>query len=113
MASSSRRTAPLPGPRGRDAQPPSVFFAAGAGAGAGTGFAGSVDGGFAGTAEASVFFDDPYRSAYQPPPLSWNVVREIWRDSSGLPHAGQLAGAGSEIRCITSTRWPQLPQAYS
>lgn len=44
-------------------------------------------------------FDDEYRSLYQPPPFSWNAVREMIRSSASAPHASQTVLSGSAIRC--------------
>jgi hypothetical protein len=66
----------------------------------------------AGALGLSAFFD-AYRSAYQPPPFSWKLVRETARASRSAPHVGQLRGGGSEIFCITSVEPPQLSQTYS
>jgi len=55
------------------------------------------------------FFDDEYRSEYQPPPLSWKLLRLIRRSKLlSSPHDGHFTGAGSEIFCITSRSWPHF-----
>ena len=59
--------------------------------------------------EPESFFADEYRSEYQPPPLSWKLVRLIRRSKLfSSPHDGHLTGAGSEIFCITSRSWPHF-----
>jgi len=55
---------------------------------------------------------DAYRSLYQPPPLSWNAVREISR-SSDPPHASQTVLGSSLMRCWYSNSWLHLLQRYS
>lgn len=61
----------------------------------------------------SSFLDGPYRSAYQPPPLSWKAVRDTTLASRVPPHPGHLAGGGSDVFCITSVIRPHFPQRYS
>lgn len=54
----------------------------------------------------------PYPSEYQPPPLSWNAVREI--SFSRLPeHSVHFVSGGSLNFWITSRVWPQEAQRYS
>ncbi len=67
----------------------------------------------AGSFPPSFFFGDPYKSAYQPPPLSWKAVRETSLASRLLPHSGQAAGGRSVIFCITSVSRPHRSQRYS
>src|SRR5262249_28650321 len=57
-------------------------------------------------------FADAYRSLYQPPPFSWNAVREINR-SSAPPHASQTVLSGSLMRCWYSNSLPQALHWYS
>jgi hypothetical protein len=55
------------------------------------------------------FFDDEYRSEYQPPPLSWKLVRLTRRSwVFSAPHFSHLAGAGSDTFCITSSSFPHF-----
>jgi hypothetical protein len=60
-----------------------------------------------------LFLALPYPSAYQPPPLSTNLLPEIRRCALGAPHFGQSVSAGSVMRCSASQAFPQSWQAYS
>lgn len=54
-----------------------------------------------------------YPSAYHPPPLSMNELREISRCTLGSPHLGQSVTGGSEIFCHSSNVCPQAKHSYS
>ena len=63
--------------------------------------------------EASPFFVLAYRSEPQPPPLSWKLVRLIWRSSAAAWHFGHWVGLGSLTLCITSSSFPHFAHLYS
>ena len=71
---------------------------------------------FASDFAASGFFSllDPYRSAYQPPPLRTKLVRLTWRARVCFaPQFGQTSGAGSFTFWRASDSSWHLLQRYS
>jgi len=57
---------------------------------------------------------EPYRSEYQPPPLSTKPVPpEMSRLAFGSPHLGQSVSASSFMDCWASHWLPQPRQLYS
>ena len=72
-----------------------------------------VAGAAAAVLEASAFFVLAYRSEPQPPPLSWKLVRLIWRSSAAAWHFGHSLGLGSLTLCITSSSFPHFAHLYS
>ncbi len=58
-------------------------------------------------------FGEEYRSLYQPPPLSWNDVCEIWRSSACAPQASHLRLGGSLMRCRYSNCFLHFLHTYS
>jgi hypothetical protein len=104
---------PAAPPEGFSATPPpdpEEGAAPAAGAGLPAGVAPEVSA--APLASAFFVFFEAYRSEYQPPPLSWKVVRETSRASLVSPHSGQ-EGGGSLMRCMTSVMRPHASQTYS
>jgi len=76
----------------------------------------SFDSLFASGFAASGFFSllDPYRSAYQPPPLRTKLVRLTWRARVCFaPQFGQTSGAGSFTFWRASDSSWHLLQRYS
>ena len=63
--------------------------------------------------DVASFFVEPYRSEYQPPPLSWKALRETSLASFRPPHSSQVRGGGSFTFCSFSLTFPQPSQRYS
>jgi hypothetical protein len=63
--------------------------------------------------EESDFFDDEYRSAYQPPPLRMKLPPLICRLAVAWWHFGHSVSGASVIFCISSQALPQAVHAYS
>lgn len=60
------------------------------------------------------FLVEPYRSEYQPPPLSTKELRLTrFTIVPSAPHCSHFAGAGSDTFCNRSISLPHFSQAYS